>query len=117
MALAVVALSPRRAIAQTVLDSPELYPGEKALYEAAKKEGMVVSFDTGPDLGQLGRASSPRSRSAIPRSRSSTTTSARAATVVALDKARNRPQADTAYYFAASAIDAVARTSSRRSSR
>ena len=36
------------ATAQTVLDSPELYPGEKALYEAAGKEGMVVSFDTGP---------------------------------------------------------------------
>ena len=34
--------------AQTVLDSAELYAGEKALYEAAKKEGMVVSFDTGP---------------------------------------------------------------------
>src|SRR5262249_29847162 len=28
-----------------------------------------------------------------------------AATVVALEKARNRPQADTAYYFAASAVD------------
>jgi putative spermidine/putrescine transport system substrate-binding protein len=28
-------------------------------------------------------------------------------TVVALEKARNRPQADTAYYFAASAVDAV----------
>src|SRR5256886_17392593 len=36
------------ATAQTVLDSTELYPGEKTLYEAAKKEGMVVSFDTGP---------------------------------------------------------------------
>ena len=36
------------ASAQTVLDSPELYAGEKTLYEAAKKEGMVVSFDTGP---------------------------------------------------------------------
>ena len=34
--------------AQSMLDSPELYGGEKALYEAAKKEGMVVSFDTGP---------------------------------------------------------------------
>ena len=30
-----------------------------------------------------------------------------AATVVALEKARNRPQADTAYYFAASAVDAA----------
>jgi putative spermidine/putrescine transport system substrate-binding protein len=34
--------------AQTVADSAELYAGEKALYEAARKEGMVVSFDTGP---------------------------------------------------------------------
>ena len=32
-----------------------------------------------------------------------------AATVVALDKSRNRPQADTAYYFAGSALDAVAK--------
>ena len=32
-----------------------------------------------------------------------------AATVVALDKARNRPQADTAYYFAGSAFDAVSK--------
>ena len=30
-------------------DGPELYKGEKELYEAAKKEGMVVSFDTGPE--------------------------------------------------------------------
>ena len=36
------------ANAQTVADTPELYSGEKALYEAASKEGMVVSFDTGP---------------------------------------------------------------------
>src|SRR3979411_1254990 len=35
-------------MAQTVLDTPELYGGEKTLYEAAKKQGMVVSFDTGP---------------------------------------------------------------------
>ena len=28
---------------------PELYAGEKALYEAARKEGMCVSFDTGPE--------------------------------------------------------------------
>ena len=41
--------------AQTVLDSAELYPGEKALYEAAKKEGMVVSFDTGPTWANWSR--------------------------------------------------------------
>jgi hypothetical protein len=43
-----LALFAGAAAAQTVTDSPELYPGEKALYEAASKEGMVVSFDTGP---------------------------------------------------------------------
>ena len=32
-----------------------------------------------------------------------------AATVVTLEKARNRPQADTAYYFGGSALDAVAK--------
>src|SRR5438046_10200406 len=47
-ALVVLNLFAGAAAAQTVLDSPELYPGEKAVYEAAKKEGMVVSFDTGP---------------------------------------------------------------------
>src|SRR5438034_6608992 len=31
------------------LEGPELYAGEKALYEAAAKEGLVVSFDTGPE--------------------------------------------------------------------
>ena len=45
---AAAALCASGVVAQTVLDSPELYAGEKTLYEAAKKEGMVVSFDTGP---------------------------------------------------------------------
>ena len=31
------------------MGGPELYAGEKALYEAARKEGMCVSFDTGPE--------------------------------------------------------------------
>ena len=46
MLTAAAALWVCSAVAQTVLDSPELYAGEKTLYEAAKKEGMVVSFDT-----------------------------------------------------------------------
>ena len=33
---------------QTVADTAELYAGEKALYEAALKEGMVISNNTGP---------------------------------------------------------------------
>ena len=38
IAAAAVAALPVCAFAQTVNDSPELYPGEKALYEAAPKE-------------------------------------------------------------------------------
>jgi putative spermidine/putrescine transport system substrate-binding protein len=96
------------ATAQTVLDSPELYPGEKALYEAAKKEGMVVSFDTGPTWANWA-AEFSAFKKRYPEVEIVYNDIGSAATVVALDKARNRPQADTAYYFAGSAIDAVAK--------
>jgi len=36
------------------LEGPELYPGEKELYEKASAEGMVVSFDTGPTWANWG---------------------------------------------------------------
>jgi putative spermidine/putrescine transport system substrate-binding protein len=94
------------AVAQTVLDSPELYPGEKALYEAAKKEGMVVSFDTGPTWANWA-AQFAAFKKRYPDVEIVYNDLGSAATVVALEKARNRPQADTAYYFAASAVDAV----------
>ncbi len=96
------------AFAQTVLDSPELYAGEKALYEAAKKEGMVVSFDTGPTWANWA-AQFAAFKKRYPDVEIVYNDLGSAATVVALDKARNRPQADTAYYFAASAIDAMAK--------
>lgn len=94
--------------AQTVLDSAELYPGEKAAYEAARKEGMVVSFDTGPTWANWA-AEFAAFKKRYPEIEIVYNDIGSAATVVALDKARNRPQADTAYYFAASAIDAVAK--------
>src|SRR6266550_3053552 len=94
--------------AQTVLDSPELYPGEKALYEAAKKEGMVVSFDTGPTWANWA-AEFAAFKKRYPEVEIVYNDIGSAATVVALDTARNRPQADTAYYFAGSAFDAVAK--------
>ena len=94
------------AIAQTVNDSPELYPGEKALYEEAQQ-------------GRHGRELRHRSTWAnwaaqfaafkrrYPDVEIIYNDLGSAATVVALEKARNRPQADTAYYFAASAVDAA----------
>ena len=94
--------------AQTVLDSPELYAGEKALYEAAKKEGMVVSFDTGPTWANWA-AQFAAFKKRYPEVEIVYNDLGSAATVVALEKARNRPQADTAYYFAASAVDAAAK--------
>src|SRR6266704_5828307 len=94
--------------AQTVLDSPELYTGEKTLYEAAKKEGMVVSFDTGPTWANWA-AQFAAFKKRYPEVEIVYNDIGSGATVVALDKARNRPQADTAYYFAASAIDAAAK--------
>lgn len=92
--------------AQTINDSPELYGGEKSLYEAAKKEGMVISFDTGPTWANWAAQFSAFKRR-YPDVEIVYNDLGSAATVVALEKARNRPQADTAYYFAASAVDAV----------
>lgn len=106
-AAALMAL-PAAAIAQTAADSPELYPGEKALYEAASKEGMVVSFDTGPTWANWA-AQFSAFKKRYPAVEMTYNDLGSAATVVALDKAKNRPQADTAYYFAASAVDAAAK--------
>lgn len=102
------ALLPTLAVAQSVLDSPELYPGEKALYEAASKEGMVVSFDTGPTWANWA-AQFKAFQARYPGIQLVYNDLGSAATVVALEKARNRPQADTAYYFAGSAVDAAAK--------
>lgn len=89
-------------------DGPELYEGEKALYEAAQQEGMVVSFDTGPTWANWA-AEFKAFQTRYPGVEMVYNDLGSAATVVALDKARNRPQADTAYYFAASALDAAAK--------
>ena len=94
------------AIAQTVVDSPELYAGERTLYDAAQKEGMVVSFDTGPTWANWA-AEFAAFKKRYPNVEITYNDIGSGATVVALDKARNRPQADTAYYFAASAYDAM----------
>ncbi len=87
-------------------DGPELYKGEQALYDAALKEGLVVSFDTGPTWANwAGQFKAFQKR--YPGIEMVYNDIGSAATVVTLDKSRNRPQADTAYYFAASALDAA----------
>src|ERR1700676_5803339 len=89
-------------MAQTVLDSPELYTGEKTLYEAAKKEGMVVSFDTGPTWANWA-AEFAAFKKRYPEVEIVYNDIGSGAPVVALDKAKKGPQGDPAHYFAASA--------------
>lgn len=92
----------------SALEGPELFPGESALYDQAKKEGMIVSFDTGPTWANWGEQFKAFQKR-YPGVELVYNDIGSAATVVALDKSRNRPQADTAYYFAGSALDAVAK--------
>jgi putative spermidine/putrescine transport system substrate-binding protein len=92
----IVALLPLAAVAQTATDSPELYAGERALYDAASKEGMVVSFDTGPTWSNWA-AQFAAFKKRYPSVEMTYNDLGSAATVVALEKAKNRPQADTAY--------------------
>ena len=99
--LVVATLSPAVAF-----QGPELYPGERALYAEAAKEGLVVSFDTGPEWANW-KVLFREFKKRYPEVEMTYNDLGSAATVVALDKARRRPQADTAYYFAASAVDAA----------
>tara|TARA_E500000318_G_scaffold13984_2_gene13615 strand:- start:1069 stop:2139 length:1071 start_codon:yes stop_codon:yes gene_type:complete len=105
---AVVAALSMLPITAHAFDGPELYDGEKALYEQAKEEGLVVSFDTGPTWANWA-AQFKNFKQRYPGVEMVYNDLGSAATVVALDKSRNRPQADTAYYFAGSALDAVDR--------
>ncbi len=93
-------------LAAHALEGAELYPGEKALYDAASKEGLVVSFDTGPTWANW-KAQFQAFKERYPNVEMVYNDLGSAATVVTLEKSRNRPQADTAYYFAGSALDAA----------
>ncbi|MBF9263501.1 extracellular solute-binding protein [Paracidovorax cattleyae] len=87
-------------------EGAELYAGERALYDEAKKEGLCVSFDTGPEWANW-KSLFRDFKKRYPEIELTYNDLGSAATVVALEKMRRRPQADTAYYFAASAVDAV----------
>ncbi|HXP97648.1 MAG TPA: extracellular solute-binding protein [Telmatospirillum sp.] len=95
-------------IAAMAFDGPELYDGEKTLYEAAVKEGMVVSFDTGPTWANW-KSQFANFKKRYPEVEIVYNDIGSAVTVTALEKGRNRPQADTAYYFAGSAVDAMSK--------
>jgi len=102
----VVALAAAAAQPAFAFEGAELYPGERALYAEAAKEGLVVSFDTGPEWANW-KVLFREFKRRYPEVEMTYNDLGSAATVVALEKARRRPQADTAYYFAASAVDAA----------
>jgi putative spermidine/putrescine transport system substrate-binding protein len=104
----VCALSVLGAPAVHAASAAPLYPGEEALYAKAADEGLVVSFDTGPEWANW-KSLFAEFKKRYPKVEITYNDIGSAATVVALDKARRRPQADTAYYFAASALDAVSK--------
>ncbi|CAD5268766.1 MULTISPECIES: extracellular solute-binding protein [Halomonadaceae] len=102
--LSALSLLPLSAYAANTLDS-EFYDGEQELYEAAQEEGLVVSFDTGPTWANW-QSQFNRFTERYPGVQIVFNDLGSGATVVALEQARNRPQADTAYYYASSAINA-----------
>ena len=106
LAAGAVSLSALSAGSALAFEGAELYAGESALYEEARKEGLVVSFDTGPEWANW-KSLFANFKKRYPEVELTYNDLGSAATVVALDKTRRRPQADTAYYFAASAVDAV----------
>lgn len=105
LAATLLALLPVCSSMAQTLSSPELYSGEQAQYDKAAKEGIVVSFDTGPTWANWGTMFK-EFKKRYPGMEIVYNDLGSAATVVALDKSKHRPQADTAYYFGASAIDA-----------
>ncbi len=98
----------RSALAQSPSAPAELYPGERELRALAAPEGIVVSLNTGG-----GESNWPMQliafRRRYPEIEIVTNELGSAATVLALDRARARPVADTAFAFAASAAEAAKR--------
>ncbi len=91
-----------------VTTGPELYAGEKALYDEALKEGMVISNNTGPtwaNWAALFRVFGQR----YPNINLVYNDVGSGVAVNALDRTKNRPQVDTIYYFGANGVDAQKR--------
>jgi putative spermidine/putrescine transport system substrate-binding protein len=90
------------------LDGPDLYAGESALYDAAVKEGLVVSSNTGANWanwGALAQAFAKR----YPGVTLAYNDIGSGAAVIALDRVRAKPMVDTIYLFGIAGVDAASR--------
>jgi putative spermidine/putrescine transport system substrate-binding protein len=89
-------------------DGPDLYPGEGALYDAAAKEGLVVSSNTGPNWANWGALAAGFAKR-YPAVTLAYNDVGSGAAVVALDRARAKPMVDTLYAFGVIGVDAASR--------
>ncbi|MBV8165272.1 MAG: ABC transporter substrate-binding protein, partial [Alphaproteobacteria bacterium] len=90
------------------LDGPDLYASESALYDAAAKEGLVVSSNTGANWANWGALAQAFAK------RYANVTLAyndigSGAAVIALDRTRSKPMVDTIYLFGIAGVDAASR--------
>lgn len=105
---AVIAIASRGVAPAQALEGPELYPGERALYETASREGLAISSNTSPgwaNFSALFRAFGQR----YPAITLVYNNVGSSAAVLSMDRARNRPTVDTVYLFGPSAVDAASR--------
>lgn len=101
-------MSAARAASAVALDGPELYPGEAALYEAAAKDGLVVSSNTGTAWANWGGLTAAFTKR-YPNVALAYNDVGSAPAVLALDRARIHPAVDTIYYFGVAGVDAASR--------
>jgi putative spermidine/putrescine transport system substrate-binding protein len=90
------------------LDGPDLYPGESALYEAAAKEGLVVSSNTGAGWANWGALATAFAKR-YPSLTLAYNDVGSGAAVIALDRTRAKPAIDTLYAFGIASVDAASR--------
>ncbi|MGN5374424.1 ABC transporter substrate-binding protein [Sphingomonas hankookensis] len=86
----------------------ETYPGERRLFHAAREQGIVASFDTGPNWAGWGGLFAGFERR-YPGVRVGYNDTGSGPGVILLERTRAAPQGDSFYAGAGSGIDAAAR--------
>jgi putative spermidine/putrescine transport system substrate-binding protein len=90
------------------LDGPDLYAGESALYDAAAKDGLVISSNTGAGWANWGALAAAFAKR-YPNVTLAYNDVGSGAAVIALDRTRARPAIDTLYGFGIASVDAASR--------
>jgi putative spermidine/putrescine transport system substrate-binding protein len=89
-------------------DGPDLYAGEAALYDAASKDGLVISSNTGANWANWGALEAAFTKR-YPNVTLAYNDVGSGPAMVALDRSRTKPMIDTLYAFGVVAVDAASR--------